>query len=338
MLMLAEYGVSIEDLASLAIVTFKIPELTDAKKKAMLSPSVHKTLAGLMLQGCAEEQDPLAIVQIMTAVYLAGSSDGSLYKELASLFPQSEIAKYRKTLEQLGAKSKTFALGPQVLTLQGLFLEGEGKKERAEALYLEAVERCHFKYNPKSQHPMQLPLPTPWNALAYLLKNDPSPSRQVQAKKYFEKGAVEGDDPLSYYELASFEDKTDPKWLHYTSKAAASGHRPAAVDLAEFYQEASSSESPILAESNMRKTLNWLLGWRSGSTATFAHEWLQAASIMGHKPSTLKLAEYRQSIGDHAGAKEHLRKLAEPPSSANQVEEWPQLVQIAKKRLADIKI
>jgi hypothetical protein len=338
MLILAEYGVSIEDLASLAIVTFKIPDLTDAKKKAMLSSSVHKPWAGSMLQGCAEEQDPLAVVQIMTAVYLAGSSDGASYQELASLFPQSDIAKYRKTLEQLGTKSKTFALGPQVLTLQGLFLEREGRREKAEALYLEAVERCHFKHNPKSEHPMQLPLPTPWNALAYFLKNDPSPDRQVQAKRYFERGAVEGDDPLSYYELASFEDKTDPKWLHYTSKAAASGHRQAAVDLAEFYQEASSSDSPILAESRMRKTLNWLIGWRSGSTATFAHEWLQAASIMGHKPSTLKLAEHHQSIGDLTRAKEHLRKLTEPPSSANQVEEWPQLVQIARKRLAEIKI
>jgi hypothetical protein len=337
MLMLIEYRVSIEDLASLAIVTFIIPDLTDAKKKAMLPPSIHPRLASMILQGCAQEQDSLAVVQIMTAVYLADSSMVASYKEFASLFPQSEIAQYRRILEQLGAKSKTFALGPEVLTLQGLFLEREGKREKAEALYLEAVERCHFKYNPKARHPMQLPLPTPWNALAYLLKSDPSPDRQAQAKTYFKRGAVEGDDPLSYYELASLEERTSPEWLQYTSKAAASGHREAAADLAEFYREATSPDSPVLVDSKMRKTLDWWLGWKSARAATLSQEWLQAASVMGHKPSTLKLAEYYQSVGDENGAKEQLRKLIEPPSSANQMEEWPRLVQIGKNRLASIK-
>jgi tetratricopeptide (TPR) repeat protein len=336
MLILVEYRVSIEDLASLAIVTFRIPDIRDANKKAMLAPSVHKPLAGSMLQGCAQQQDPLAIMQILTAVYLAGSSDGAPYKELASLFPPADIAKYRKTLEHLGTKSKTFSLGPEVLTLQGLFLEREGNRDEAEALYLEAVKRCHFKFNPKARHPMQLELLTPWNALAYFYKNDTSAARQAQAKKYFERGAVEGDDPLSCYELAQLEDKSDPRWLKFTSKAAASGHRQAAVDLAEFYQEASALDPPVLAKSNMRNMLNWLLRWKKDSTATIAHEWLQAASIMGHKPSTLKLAEYCQSIGDKDGAKEYWRKLTEPPSAANQVEEWPQLVQIGRKRLAGL--
>jgi TPR repeat protein len=337
MLILVEYRVSIEDLASLAIVTFRIPDLSDAKKRAMLAPSIHKPLAGSMLQGCAQQQDPLAIMQILTAVYLAGSSDGAQYKDLASLFPPSEIVNYRKTLAQLGAKSKTFALGPEVLTLQGLFLEREGKRDEAEALYLEAVERCHFKFNPKTRHPMQIELLTPWNALAYFYKNDPSPARQAQAKKYFERGALEGDDPLSCYELASYEDKSDPRWLKFTSKAAASGHRQAAVDLAEFYREASAPNSPVLANSKTQNMLNWLTSWRKGSTATLAHEWLQAASIMGHKPSTLKLAEHYQSQGDKEGAKEYWWKLTEPPSTANQVEEWPQLVQIGRKRLAGIR-
>jgi tetratricopeptide (TPR) repeat protein len=337
MLISVEYRVSIEDLASLAIVTFKIPDLSDAKKKAMLAPSIHKPLAGHMLQGCAQQKDPLAIMQILTAVYLAGSSDGATYKDLASLFPSSDIATYRKTLEELGAKSKTFALGPEVLTLQGLFLEREGKRDKAEALYIEAVERCHFKYNPKTRHPMQIELLTPWNALAYFYKNDPSLARQAQAKAYFEKGALEGDDPLSCYELACLEDKSDPGWLTFTSKAAASGHRQAAVDLADFYQEASAPDPLVLANSKTRNMLNWLTGWRKGSTATLAQEWLRAASIMGHKPSTLKLAEHYQSKGDKEGAKEYWQKLTEPPSAANQVEEWPQLVHIGRKRLASIK-
>jgi tetratricopeptide (TPR) repeat protein len=337
-LICAEYGVSIEDLASLAIVTFKIPDLSDTAKRATLPPSQHKPLSTSMLQGCAQMEDPLAIIQILSAVYLSGLSGGAAYKELASFFPRHEITEYRKTLEKLGAKSKTFALGPDALVLQGLFLEQEGNKEKAENLYTEAVERSHFKYNPKSKHPMQLPLPTPWNAIGTLLKTNPNPTVQARAKAYFMRGAVEGDDPIAYYELAAFEDRTDPKWLKYTSKAAASGHLQATVDLAKFYQDASSPDSPMIAERSMKKTLDWLLEWRQGSIGKLALEWLQAASNMGHKPSTLQLADYHESIGDKQGAQEHLEKLMEPPDAANQVEEWPQLVQLAKRRLAGFKI
>jgi hypothetical protein len=332
-----EYKISTEDLTSLAIVTFRIPDLTDPSKKAALPPSQHKPLATSILQGCAQLEDPLAIIQILTAVYLADLTGEHAYRDIASRFPRSEIPMYRKTLEQLGAKSKTFALGPEALTLQGLFLEREGNREKAETLYIEAIERCHFKYTPGSRHPMQLPLITPWNALGYLLKTNKDPNVRAQAKAYFQRGALEGDDPLSYYEAAEFEDRSDIKWLQYTSKAAASGHRQATVNLAEFYQEASLEGSPVLAESKMQKALNWLLGWRRGSASDLALEWLQAASIMGHKPSTLQLAEHRQSVGDEKGAREFWKILSEPPEKVGQVEEWPQLVQLAKRRLVGIK-
>jgi TPR repeat protein len=290
-----------------------------------------------MLQGCAQNEDPLAVIQILGAVYLAGSTDGSPYRGLASLFPKNEVSQYRATLEKLGAKAKTFPLGPETLTLQGLFMEREGKTDKAQDLYVEAIERCHFKYNPKSNHPMQIPLVAPWNALGYLLKDDQDPRVQAQAKTYFMRGAVEGNDPLSYYELAAFEERSGAKWLQYTSKAAASGHRQATVDLANFYQEASSTDSPVLENNSMRKALGWLLSWKSGSVETLAREWLQAASNMGHKPSTLQLASYCESMRDAEGAKEHYRKLVQPPSSTNQTEEWPELVQVGKRRLAGIK-
>jgi hypothetical protein len=324
-------------MASLAIVTYKIPDLVDASKRAMLPPTQHKTISGSLLQGCAQAEDPLAVIHILTAVYLSSMNADASVKELAALFPQNEIAKYRKTLDRLSSKSRTIALGPEALTLQGLFLEREGKKEQAKASYVEAVERCHFNYNPRSRHPMQLPLITPWNALGTLLKSDKDPSIQAQAKVYFEKGAREGDDPLSYYELAAFEDRASTQWLQYTSKAAASGHRQAIVDLASFYQDVSTKDSSLLGNSNLRKALNWLLGWRPGSAAKLANEWLQAASKYGHKPSTLLLADHFKSLGDEHQAKEYLRRLMEPPISKNQAEEWPQLVQIARKRLAGIK-
>lgn len=332
-----EYNVSVEDLASLAIVTFRIPDLTDTEKKATLPPSRHKPLATSMLKGCAQLEDPLAVVQILSAVLLAGSSDGPTYRELASFFSQKEVPQYRLTLEKIGAKATKIELGPEALTLQGLFLENEGKGDKAESVYTEAVQRVHFKHNPKSRHPMQIPLVAPWNALGNLLKTSQDPGKREQAKAYFKRGALEGDDPYSYYELAAFEDRSDPKWLQYTSKAAASGHRQAAVDLADFYQEASSPDSSVVSGDAMRKGLNWLLQWKQGSAAKLAREWLQAASNMGHKPSTLQLAEHHEAIGDREGANGHFRRLAEPPNAANQVEKWPQLVQLAKKRLAGMK-
>ncbi|KAH7065767.1 hypothetical protein BKA63DRAFT_164499 [Paraphoma chrysanthemicola] len=333
--LVSRYKTSVEDLASLAIVTSRIPDLSDSSKKALLAPSQHKPLAAALLQGCAQAEDPLAIIQILTAVYLA-RMDVVTAKELAALFPQSEIAKHRKTLAKLGLEAKTFALGPDVLTLQGLFAENEGHKEKAKSFYIEAIQRCHFKYNPKSRHPMQLPLITPWNALGYLLKADKDRDIRNQAEIYFRRGAIEADDPLSYYELASFEERTSPKWLQYTSKAAASGHLQATLNIADFYWDVSLKESPVLANSKMRDALNWLLGWKRGSAASLAREWLQAASNMGHKPSTLHLADYCKSVHDEEGEKSHLRKLLDPPSSTNEVEEWPQLVQMAKKRLAGI--
>jgi len=336
-LITAEYNLSVEDLASLAIVTFRIPDLTDPEKRAQLPPSQHKPLAASMLRGCAHLEDPLAVMQILTAVYLADLTGEHSYKDIVSHFPKSEIPKFKQTLEQLGAKSNTFGLGPEALTLQGLFAERAGDREKAKTLYIEAVERSTLKYTPGSRHPMQLPLTTPWNALGYLLKTDKDPSVRAQAKTYFQRGALEGDDPLSYYEAAAFEDRSDPKWLQYTSKAAASGHRQATVDLAQFYLEVSSKGSPVLAQSKMRKALNWLLAWRKGSAADLAREWAHAASIMGHKPSMLQLADYRESVGDVEGAKKYLRGLVEAPKGAGKVEEWPQLVQLAKKRLAGIR-
>jgi hypothetical protein len=338
MLICAEYGTSVEDLASLAIVTWKVPDSTAMDQGKPLLSQENRSISTSMLKGCAQLEDPLATIHILTAVYLAGTGEPTIYREVASFFNQKEVLKYKLILEKLGAKSKTFPLGPEALTLQGLFLEKEGKVDQAERLYIEAVERVHFKWNPKSRHPMQLPLMSPWNALGYLLKSSQDPDRQAQAKAYFKRGALEGDDPLSYYELAAFEQRTDPKWLQYTSKAAASGHRQATVDLADFYREASLIDSPIVAETSMRKALNWLLEWKSGSAAKLADEWVRAASLMGHKPSTLRLADQCESIGDQEGAKEHLRRLAKTSTQPNQVEEWPQLVQLAKKRLAGIKV
>ncbi|KAF2821285.1 hypothetical protein CC86DRAFT_410988 [Ophiobolus disseminans] len=310
----SKYKTSLENISSLAIVTFLIPDLSDPTKRAQLPPSKHKPLAASILKGCAELEDPLAILQIMTAVYLAAYTGDQSYKDIATLFSRNEILKYRKILEKLGEMAQKIALGPEALTLQGLLLEGDGNKEKAKLLYIKAVELCHFKYTPGSRHPMQLPIMTPWNALGYLLKADNDPSIRAQAKAYFQRGALEGDDPVSCFEAAQSEDRSNPKWLQFTSKAAASGHRQATINLAQFYHDVSLEGSSVLATSSMQKALNWLLRWRRGSTANLAREWQQAASIMGHKPSSLQLTEHRESIGDKEGAKQFWKKLGEPKS------------------------
>lgn len=335
LLIILEYQVGLDDLSDLGIVTFKIPDLGDPTKRAKLPPSQHKPISALILQGCAQAEDPLAIVHILTAVYLSTTTTEPAVKEIARLFPSSEITKYRRTLQKLCLSATKFPLGPEALTLQGLFLENEGQKEKAKELYEEALLRSHLKYKAQTRNPMQLPLIAPWNALGFLLKSSKEPLTKADARKYFEMGALQGDDPLSYAELATFEPRSSTKWLHYTSKAAASGHGQAAVNLADFYEEVQ-NESSSLDSSDMRKALNWILGWKRDSMSQLAREWREVAAISGHKPSMLKLVDEYEAGGQLDKAKEYLRLIIEPPRTASKREEWPLLVQLAKKRLAGV--
>jgi tetratricopeptide (TPR) repeat protein len=273
----------------------------------------------------------------LTAVYL-GSLGDSTAQAIAKLFPQQEIAQYRQSLDAINLKSleKDSSLVPDILTLRGLFLEQAGQIQEAKKLYQEAVTPAALKFQPGQTTPA-LPLIAPWNALGNLLKADKDPEVQAEAKFYFQKGALEGDDPLSYYELAAFEPRTSEKWLHYTSKAAASGHKQAILDLTSFYQEVATPNSSVLKSGSIRKALRWVLSWRHGSTAALAREWLQVASVIGHKPSMLQLADYYESIGNNDRAREYLRQILEAPSMANQKEESPQLVQLASRRLAGVR-
>ncbi|KAL1796587.1 hypothetical protein ACET3X_005127 [Alternaria dauci] len=306
----SKYNVSLNDVASLAIITFKIPDLSDAAKRAQLPPSQHKNTAGLLLQGCAQNGDPLAIAHILTAVYLGGSGHTSA-QEIARLFPKQEIAQYRQSLDAINLQSleKDPGLVLEISTLRGLFLEQAGQKQEARKAYQQVITTAALKYQPgQSAHAMKLPLIAPWNALGDLLKADKDPKVQAEAKFYFQKGALEGDDPLSYYELAAFEPRTSEKWLQYTSKAAASGHEQAILNLTNFYQEVASADSPILKSDSIRKALNWVLTWKRGSTAALAREWQQVASVIGHKPSMLQLADYYDSIGSPSNFWSHSSK------------------------------
>ncbi|CAN9260903.1 unnamed protein product [Alternaria alternata] len=334
-----KYNVPLNDVASLAIVTFKIPDIGDAAKRAQLPPSQHKNTAGLLLQGCAQSGDPLAITHILTAVYLGGSGHSSA-QEITRLFPKQEIAQYRLSLDAIDLQSleKDPGLVLEISTLRGLFLEQAGQKQEAKKAYQQVITTAALKYQPgQSAHAMKLPLIAPWNALGYLLKADKDPKVQAEAKFYFQKGALEGDDPLSYYELAAFEPRTSQKWLQYTSKAAASGHEQAILNLTDFYQEVATVEPTILKSDSIRKALNWVLSWRQGSTAALAREWQQVASVIGHKPSMLQLADYYDSIGNNERARRYLHQIIETPNTTNQKEGSSQLLQVARKRLAGFR-
>lgn len=338
-LTLTEYKAKIEDITDLALVTHKIPDVSDPDKKRKLPPSLHKPTAGLMLQGCAQTGEPLAIVHILTAVYSSSVTSFKAAHDIARMFPKSEIAKYRLTLEELCSKSDTIALGPDALTLKGLFLEMEQQRQKAREAFELAIKRSHLDIKKGSRNPLQLPLITPWNAMGYLLRSDKDPAVQANAKSYFLLGAHKADDPLSCFEASTYEPRTSPDWLKLTSRAAASGHKQATVNLAEFYNEISVKDSPLLNNSGLRKALDWLLSWRKGSAAALlAQEWLQAASKLGHKPSTMQLADRCESMGDHEQAADYLRRIVTPPESASEDEEWPQLVQAAQRRLSGVRV
>lgn len=301
----------------------------------MLPPSQHRPIAGLILQGCAENEEPLAIKHIMTAVYLSTYTTAPGARDIALLFPKSEILKYQKTLEKLVDKND-----PEGLTLRGLFAEKEHQPAKAKLLYEKALQpKWVFEYKPGGRHPAQLPIIAPWNALGYLLKRDKNRAAQSQAKHAFEQGAYKGDDPLSYYELAAFHDRSNAEWLKCISKAAASGHREAMVQLAEFYRDVSLKDSSLLhsdQSGKLKQALNWLLGWRQGSSAKLAIEWFEAAGNAGHKAALMQLADWYDILEEKDEARRVLQRIVESAAQGKGEEEFPHIVRKAKGRLSGI--
>ncbi|KAF2624690.1 hypothetical protein BU25DRAFT_413237 [Macroventuria anomochaeta] len=334
--LITKYNVTSEHISGLALMTYSIPDLSDPTKRAMLPPSPHKINAGLILQGCAEIEDPLAIKHIMTAIYLNTYTTAPGARDIALLFPKSEILKYRKSLEALKIDGKD---DPEALTLHGLFLEKENQPAKARLLYEKALQMPWvYQYNIQARHPAQLPIIAPWNALGYLLKDSKDPATREKAKWAFEQGAHKGDDPLSYYELSAFNDRSSVEWLKCTSKAAASGHREAMFSLAQFYRVLSATDSPLLqsdTSGKLKSALDWLLGWRQGSSTRLAIEWYEAAGNAGHKAALLQLADWYEVSDGKEKAREVLQRIVEPGEGRE--EEFPEIVHKAKGRLSGIR-
>jgi tetratricopeptide (TPR) repeat protein len=318
-------------------MTYSIPDLSDPTKRAMLPPSPHKTIAGLLLQGCAEIQDPLAIKHILTAVYLSTHTTFPGARDMALLFPKSCIPSYRKSLQDLKIGGKD---DPEALTLHAQFLERENRVKEAQALYEKALQvPWVYDFNVQARHPAQLPIIAPWNALGYLLKNSPDAAAREKAKWAFEQGATRGDDPLAYYELSHFCERGSQEWLKCVSKAAASGHRDAMLEVAQFYRDLSSTDQglkPHATSHGLRASLDWLLGWQKGSEARLAVEWFEAAGKAGHKRALLELADWYEADGKKEEAREVLTRIVEPNEDGKE-EEFVDVVHKAKGRLSGIR-
>lgn len=320
-------------------MTFSIPDLSDPAKRAMLPPSQHKTTAGLMLQGCADIQDPLAIKHILAAVYLHTYTTFPNVRDTALLFPKSAIQQYRQTLATLQLAGNP---DPEALTLHGQFLEQENRPADARALYERALQLPWiYAYNVRARHPAQLPVPAPWIALGALLKAAPDASASAAAARAaFELGAEKGDDPLAWYELSLFHAERGAHWLKCVSKAAASGHREAMLQVARFYRDLSAGGIALEAKGGaLKAALDWLLGWRAGGApgaARLAEEWFEAAGGAGHKGAMLELADWCEARGRGDEARRLLGRIVEPDESGKD-EEFAAAVHQAKGRLSGVR-
>ncbi|KAJ4985522.1 hypothetical protein SVAN01_08993 [Stagonosporopsis vannaccii] len=331
--LMKKYNVTSEHISGLALMTYSIPDLSDASKRAMLPPSPHKTIAGLILQGCAEIEDPLAVKHIMTAVYLSTYTSTPAARDIALLFPRSEILKYRKSLATLKIAGQD---DPEALTLHGLLLEKENQPTQASELYERALRiPWVYQYSAQARHPAQLPIMAPWNALGYLLKDSTDGATREKAKWAFEQGSKKGDDPLSCFEYAAFLDRDSAEWLQFTSKAAASGHREAMFHLALFYRNISGSSAQAPQSGGLKQALEWLMSWRKGSAEKLAVEWFEAAGLAGHKAALLQLAEWYEGLGEKGMAREVLQRIVDSDEGGK--EEFAQALHTAKGRLSGIR-
>ncbi|KAF2714676.1 hypothetical protein K504DRAFT_334060, partial [Pleomassaria siparia CBS 279.74] len=329
-----EYRIEVEDIATLALVTSRIPDVIDPTRKARMPPSIHKPLAILLLLACSRANDPLTILLILSLLLRSKALPSPVARqqasEVTSLFKPVDLKYCREQLEDLASKGDSDAM-----TLLGQYLEYEGRPDQAKPLYEKALENANTKVVLADPRVLFLNTTPAWNALGCLLLAKKDQKSREQARAAFEIGALKADDPLSYYHLASFEENQTGKWLKYMSKAAASGHREAMFQLGRFYQNLAFAEQKranpsIVADKRLARALKWL-GWKEDGPRELALDWYKAATMNGYKPAALELVKMSDAKGDAEAAKTYLIQLCQPPPPG-EIEQWPSLVQEARKR------
>jgi TPR repeat protein len=270
----------------------------------------------------------------MNALYQAAAIPSA--RTIANQFSATEFRECRHELEELVEKNHADSM-----TLLGQLLEREGNKRRARTLYEEAIKLKETKFDPKELNALALRRIAPWNALGALLLSENSPESQNQAREAFQKGAFQGDDPVSYFHLASFEPRISGKWHQYMSKAAAAGHREAMHHLGHFYFDVASEtrgkvDTSPLQDTLLAKSLSWLSDWKDRGAKDLGIEWFVLAAASGFKPSMLELADMYEMLGHEERYLQYLQMLVEPPLK-DFVEEWPSIVDEGKRRLSKMR-
>ncbi|CAI6337374.1 unnamed protein product [Periconia digitata] len=326
-----KHRLNVADISALAMTLLLIPIIKDPSGR--LPPEQNRPIAKDLLVACSAAKDTFATLQILSASYLSNEYGLSKAEELARICSVTDFIQCRMTLDQLAQEGDG-----NCLAMQGLLLEEQGRKGEAKYSYRKALEVFNFTIHKNWPHPGGLPWIPPWRSLANLLLSEPDPTEEArkEARAALEKGATKGDDPLAYWQLASFEVGPTPFWLRCMSKAAASGHIEAAYNLGRYYLDASQQPDFIPQNKGIMAMLNFATTWKDDSLERLAREWLSIAAQAGHKPAMSELAELHAEDGDEELAREYLHRVMEPPP-AGKTEEWPQLVINARSRMADLK-
>jgi TPR repeat protein len=286
----AEYKLLVGDITYIAIPLLRIPDVVNANVR--VPSSQHPMLAVRLLLACSAANDSLATLQLLAAVYHSDNDGIPQARDIAKLLSITDINKTKVIMEQLAEEGDA-----EAMTLHGKFLERAGRKGPAKYWYERATEECKTKFDPIYPHPMALPRERPWIALASRMQSENTPATLAKAKAALEKGAFKADDPLAYYQLASFEDTMTPKWFTYMSKAAASGHLEATYKLGRYYMSIDADPTLVMHNSSLQRALKFAVSWKPESLQSLAKEWLTVAAAGGHKPAMLELAELSKSKG-----------------------------------------
>ncbi|KAF2730662.1 hypothetical protein EJ04DRAFT_579689 [Polyplosphaeria fusca] len=324
------HGIKVSDVKDIGVVTCRIPEPKDSHGRTY--PSSHPQTGAKMLLGCSKALDPSATLHIMAAIYLRDSLPAAA--RLASLFGPIDVAACRKMLSKLCDRGN-----PEAMTLEGLFLEQEGHVSRAKALYEAALSKANPMTFDARENTMVFPTPPPWIPLGKMLQETHTSESLTRAKDVYAIGALKGDDPLAFYNLALLQDDKNADWLKNMTKAASSGHLEAIYALAKFYVNSSSNgeiKPSVLGISNMNNALDWLKRRRSRGPTHYAQEWFRIAALRGHKPSMLELAELYELHGDTEAKAKTLSAIVELPPPGKP-EQWPGVVADAKMRLSRLR-
>ena len=139
---------------------------------------------------------------------------------------------------------------PQAMALQGLLFLHNGDIEEAEKLLDEAtkVGQTKLKHDKMERFLEQntenhRDLSGPWNFLPGDMARYCRELAKIRALnedidgviEAYRRAAVEWDDPLSFSQLARWEEKYSAKWLEYTIKAASAGDEESAYNLGIMY-------------------------------------------------------------------------------------------------------